>query len=350
MRNGRAAKTIWIDMDNSPHVLLFDPVIKALRERGHQVVLTARDAFQVRGLIEQFGMDAQLIGHHSGKNKIRKILGLVHRAQQLSGYIRPLRPDLAISHGSRSQLILCKALNINTLYMTDYEFSKLLPFAMPRHLLLPRMLEGLTFGVPDSRVAYYDGIKEDIYVPGFQAAADFRQRIGVGEEDILVTIRPPATEAHYHNPKSDLLFEATMKRLVAEPRVRIFMLPRSDQQKDEIRRDWQNWIPETIIIPEKPVGGLDLIWHSDLVISGGGTMNREAAALNVPVYSIFRGHIGRIDQYLAEAGKLVLLENPEDTANIDIRRREHSPAGAPDAAPVRMQVVDHIESLLEVRA
>ena len=207
MRNGRAAKTIWIDMDNSPHVLLFDPVIKALRERGHQVVLTARDAFQVRGLIEQFGMDAQLIGHHSGKNKIRKILGLVHRAQQLSGYIRPLRPDLAISHGSRSQLILCKALNINTLYMTDYEFSKLLPFAMPRHLLLPRMLEGLTFGVPDSRVAYYDGIKEDIYVPGFQAAADFRPRQpatrmpGYGREAVMQLLHGRGRRAGHHGQR-----------------------------------------------------------------------------------------------------------------------------------------------------
>src|SRR5262249_18050156 len=71
--------------------------------------------------------------------------------------------------------------------------------------------------------------------------------------------------------------------------------------------------------------GLNLIWHSDLVISGGGTMNREAAALGVPVYSVFRGKIGAVDRYLSKMGRLVLLESSNEfPAKISLARRDRS--------------------------
>jgi len=129
----------------------------------------------------------------------------------------------------------------------------------------------------------------------------------------LVTIRPPATEAHYHNPQSEALFAAVVKLLGAVQNARMVILPRNEVQEEEIRRDWREWCgTEKIIIPGKVVDGLNLLYHSDLVISGGGTMNREAAALGVPVYSIFRGKIGAVDRYLVKSGRLTLLENVGD--------------------------------------
>ena len=41
-------------------------------------------------------------------------------------------------------------------------------------------------------------------------------------------------------------------------------------------------------------------------------MNREAAALGVPVYSIFRGTTGAVDKYLEEEGRLTMLKSVED--------------------------------------
>jgi uncharacterized protein len=80
-----------------------------------------------------------------------------------------------------------------------------------------------------------------------------------------------------------------------------------------------------LLIPKQVLDGLNLIWHSDLVISGGGTMNREAAALGVPVYSIFRGTIGAVDHFLSGEHRLVLLESPADLApKLKVQRRDRT--------------------------
>ena len=83
-----------------------------------------------------------------------------------------------------------------------------------------------------------------------------------------------------------------------------------------------------MLIPASAVDGPNLVWHSDLVISGGGTMNREAAALGVPVYSIFRGQIGAVDRHLSATGCLVLLEGVEDVRTKLILKRRCRPVGA----------------------
>ena len=114
---------------------------------------------------------------------------------------------------------------------------------------------------------------------------------------MVVTVRPPATEAHYHNPESEELFAESLRLLAQTRSARAITLPRNARQGEQLRREWADLIANgTMIIPDTPVDGLNLIWFSDLVISGGGTMNREAAALGVPVYSIFRGKIGAVDK------------------------------------------------------
>ena len=126
-------------------------------------------------------------------------------------------------------------------------------------------------------------------------------------------MRPPATEAHYHNPESDQLMIAALNFLTKQHNVRVALLPRNQRQSALLQKEWAADIATgKIVIPAHVMDGLNLIWNSDFVISGGGTMNREAAALGVPVYSIFRGKIGAVDRYLAENGRLVLLERVED--------------------------------------
>jgi uncharacterized protein len=130
---------------------------------------------------------------------------------------------------------------------------------------------------------------------------------------LVVTIRPPANEAHYHNPESDELFEAAVNELAGKAAVKLVVVPRNEKQASLLRKDWSHLFANgKMRIPARAPKGLNLIWHSDLVISGGGTMNREAAALGVPVYSIFRGKIGAVDNYLSRVGRLVLLESVND--------------------------------------
>jgi len=169
------------------------------------------------------------------------------------------------------------------------------------------------------------------------------------EGSLLVTLRPPATEAHYHNPESDKLLDATLQLLGSRPDTKVVILPRTKQQEAELRRVWTSMFEAgRFIVPAEVVDGLDLIWHSDLVISGGGTMNREAAALGVPVYSIFRGKIGAVDRYLADNGRLVLLENSDDIrTKIRFERRRIASTHHQSEGAALRAVVGNITGVLE---
>ena len=307
-------KNIWIDLDNSPHVVFFRPIIKEFRNRGYQVVVTARDCFQVCSLADRFNIPYKRIGRHYGKNKVLKIAGLLIRSFKLIPFVLKEKPAIALSHGSRSQVLVANILAIPSILITDYEFAKSLKIIHATWVIVPELLLKKT-NHNKYHVLTYPGIKEDVYVPDFKPDPNIRGKLCVSEKDLLVTIRPPATEAHYHNRKSEELFEAAIDFLGRTPNLRMVLLPRNEKQEALVRKTWPRECNNSkIIIPDHVVDGLNLIWHSDLVISGGGTMNREAAALGVPVYSIFRGKIGAVDQYLASSGRLVLLESVKDVS------------------------------------
>ncbi len=308
-------KKVWIDLDNSPHVPFFKPIIGELRKRGHEVVITARDCFQVCGLADLMKLDYTKIGRHYGKNTVMKVAGLLIRSVQLSPTAVGAKPDIAVSHGSRSQVMISAALGIPSVVIADYEFTQTV--APPTYVVVPELIpDGSVKGFSKSFFKY-PGIKEDVYVPDFKPDPSILKELGIRDGELVVTIRPPATEAHYYVPESGDLFEATINFLGEQENTRMVILPRNEiKQTAWVQSNWSEWCRTgKIIFPEHVVDGLNLIWHSDLVISGGGTMNREAAALGVPVYSIFRGKIGAVDRYLSENGRLILLENPADLKN-----------------------------------
>lgn len=314
---------IWIDFDNSPHVPFFKPIIRELWKMDYPLLLTARQCFQVSGLVQLHNLNAAVIGKHYGKNKILKAIGTLIRSTQLYSIISRMKPTIAMSHGSRSQLILAKTLGIRSIEFDDYEFAQELPYIRPDWVFRPEVLPNSHPHIPKNHVIKYPGIKEDIYVPDFKPDPSILRTLGLGEE-IIVTIRPPATEAHYYKVESGHLFQSVMAFLTQEPDTRLVLLPRSKKQETQLKSEWNREIDRgKVIIPEKVVDGLNLIFHSDLVISGGGTMNREAAALGVPVYTIFRGRIGAVDRYLSKAGRLTIIENVTDIrSKIIISRRD----------------------------
>jgi uncharacterized protein len=306
-------KTIWIDLDNTPHIPFFRPIIDELNQRGYQVKLTARDAFQVCDLADYFNMKYQRVGRHYGKSKFMKVVGSLIRALQLVPCMRGDKPDLAVSHGSRTQLIAATLMGIPSVMIYDYEHAKALASFHPTWIMVPDIIPDSALVFNHSLVYKYPGIKEDVYVPDFIPDPTIKRELGISEDSMLITIRPPATEAHYHSHKSEELFEGLIAYLASKPDVQIAILPRNKKQEAFVKDKWPELFQnKKLIIPEHAVDGLNLIWFSDLVVSGGGTMNREAAALGVPVYSIFRGKLGAVDRYLSESGRLVLLESTAD--------------------------------------
>jgi len=316
-------KTIWIDLDNSPHVPFFVPIIRELEKQGHSVLLTARDCFQVCGLADMFGLSYKRAGRHYGKHKVMKLAGIAVRTAQILPTILRKRPDLAVSHGSRAQLTVASLLRIPSVVISDYEHAKVWAVIHPTWVMTPEVIANDLINLDKEHILSYPGIKEDVYVPNFSPDVEIKNQLGLNGKDVVVTVRPPANEAHYHNPESDVLFREVMEVLGRHPQTKIVVLPRNDRQADSVRTSWPRLFESgKAMVPKKVVDGLNLIWYSDLVISGGGTMNREAAALGVPVYSIFRGKIGAVDRYLAANGRMTLVASEQEVhQKIDISRR-----------------------------
>ncbi len=317
---------------------LFAPIIRHYRESGVNVVLTARDHSQTRELLELHGFSGTFttIGHHHGKGKIAKLLGTLRRAKALAKHIKDLKKagvnvKVAVSHGSRAMVLAARWLKIPVLTMYDYEHTETRIFnSFSDRVLIPEripneVLDGIGLAA-DKRVKY-PGIKEELYVRGFRPEADFRTQFLLEHdgdaECVFVVLRPPATTANYHSEKSEEVFDSLLTHLLRSDGVFTAIVPRTAEQADDIEAAIERMALShgRFVILHEAVDGLQLAFAADLLISGGGTMNREAALLGVPVYSIFAGKLGSLDAQMENEGLITFIREPGDVAKIDIRRR-----------------------------
>jgi predicted glycosyltransferase len=344
---------IWIDLDNTPHVPFFKPIIRELERRGHSVVVTARDAFQVCEMAERLGVPCTKVGRHYGKNRFLKVWGLGWRSAQLLPFVMAERPALALSHGSRAQILLSNLLRIPTVLIMDYEHIQTPPLVRPRWEIVPdALLRESLHCKSKERIRTYPGIKEDVYATEFKPDPSLVQELQLNGEQIVATVRPPANEAHYHNPESDKLFVEFMNRVCETPGIKAVLLPRNKSQEAQMKESSPQWFKGSkVVIPKRAVDGLNLLWHSDLVVSGGGTMNREAAALGIPVYSIFRGKMGAVDRQLASEGRLTMIQTVDEVKKkISLKQRvKHS---APESRPRKalQEIIHHVEEILRTES
>lgn len=338
---------IWIDLDNSPHVPFFAPIISELERKGHTVWVTARDRFQIAELAAMHNIPNVMVGRDYGKSKLVKYAGLMYRTLQLLPLVVREQPTIALSHGSRSQVTAARMAGVPTIVMLDYEFVDLsFPF-MIDHIFMPDAIPAQSITAKCKHIWRYPGIKEDVYVPCFYPSNDILNELAIAPDRIVVTMRPPATSAHYHNAKSERLFEEVISLAAGTPNTVIIMLPRNEKQSQEIRENWRGVLESgKMIIPGKAVRGLDLAWHSDLVVSGGGTMIREAAALGIPAYSVFTGETGCVDRSLAETGRLTLISDAEAIAGTIAMKKKKPVNQASRSSHTLNCILDRLEEVI----
>lgn len=343
-------KKIWIDLDNTPHVPFFAPIIHELENRGFQVVLTARDAFQVCELADEKGLSYVKIGRHFGRNIILKIFGVFWRSALMFAYYLRHRPRLALSHGSRSLNMIGNLVGIPTVALSDYEHTRTIPLASPRWIIVAYPLIAERVSHKKGRIRFYHGIKEDVYVSDFNPDPTFLKRFDFSTDELLITVRPPASEAHYHNPQSESLLVELMKRIGQTAGARAVLLPRNRRQAQTLRVKYPTWFADRrTIIPQHAVDGLNLLWFSDLVVSGGGTMNREAAALGVPVYSIFRGKTGAVDRMLEREGRLTMIHSVDEVwTKIKFFKRDKNMSFESPPRTALDDIIKNIEEIIQI--
>ena len=334
---------LWIDLANSPHVPFFRALIPEFKQRGHQVEVTARDYAQTVELAMTAGLTPVVIGGHGGRKLTGKAGNLVGRAAALGKWAHGRGFDLAVSHNSYAQIAAASGLGIKSVTLMDYEHQPAnhLAFRLASRVIVPRSFPEQAlrrYGASRKKVRRYDGTKEDVYLADFNPDPQFTEtlrNLGVRADDVLVVVRPPASEALYHRFENQL-FSDLLARIFARPDVKVILLARTAAQ----RAEYQARSRQNLILPRAALDGANLIAAADLVISAGGTMNREAAALGVPAATIYAGRWAAIDEALVREGRLMRIATAQDIESMLIERK----AGASPrrATQVRDRVLELI--------
>jgi hypothetical protein len=337
---------VWVDLTNSPHVLVMRPVIELLRAEGHDVEVTARDFAQTLELCERLGVEHTAIGRHRGERALSKAAGLASRSLALVRWARHGRAggagrfDIALGHGSNDISVAAALLRIPSSTMFDYEWATV------QHTINCRLAAAVVVpeAIPPERLRRYgalaklrryEGLKEEYYLADFEPDAGVPAELGLDPGRPIVVVRTPPEVSLYHRFHSDL-FAAVLERLAADARdgrLQPVVLPRVAEQRQELAG------VEGLVIPERAIDAQSLIAEAALVISAGGTMNREAVALGTPVLTTFQGRLGAVDERLIAEGRLGVLSDP---GQLEIPAL----APAPAAARVRRDPAALVELLL----
>jgi predicted glycosyltransferase len=302
---------VWIDITAPAHVLVFRPLVRILRERGDRVELTARDFSQNVELLRLHGLEAEVIGRHGGRSALGKGATMATRLAGLLRWARGRRFDIALAHASHHLTLAARLLGIPSTTTFDYEWATLqhqlgcrpatrvvVPEAIP-----PERLE--RYGVRPPKLRRYSGLKEEYYLADFEPDPDVPATLGLDPARIQVVVRTPSDYALYHRSPSPLV-PAVLDLLGRREDVQAVVLPRTEEQAQALRR----LALPSLVVPPGAVDAQSLIAASDLVVSAGGTMNREAIALGVPVYTTFGGRLGGVDEALLREGRLRFLTDP----------------------------------------
>lgn len=295
---------VWVDLTNSPHVLVLRPVIARLRAEGHEVLVTARDFAQTVELARRHDLGAEVIGRHRGGRAAAKAIGLVDRSLALVRWARRHGPfDLALGHGSNDVTVAARLLRIPCSTMFDYEWATV------QHTVNCRLAQAVV--VPDAipperldrygarrKLAPYPGLKEEYYLADFEPDPAVLDELGLDVTAPLAVVRTPPSVSLYHRFENDL-FGAVLERLRGTQTV---VLPRVAAQREQL---------DGFIVPERAIDAQSLVAFADVVLSAGGTMNREAVALGTPVWTTFEGRLGAVDEQLIADGRMRKLADPD---------------------------------------
>ena len=291
---------VWIDFSNSPHVPLFEPVVARLRAENAALVLTARDHAQTLELARRAYGHVDIVGGESPRGRMRKGLSIAARARVLFEIARRTRPDVALSHGSYAQVLAARAAGVPAVTMMDYEFQPAnhLSFRLANRVLVPTVFPDAAlrrFGARTRKVVRYEGFKEELYLGSFEPNDSILSGLGLNPSSVITVMRPPPEGALYHQGGNDR-FDGLLEEAAARNDVQVVVLPRVARQAAAYvgRSD--------LIVPEQPVEARSLLAHADLMIGAGGTMNREAALLGTPTYTVFAQRLAAVDLELIRRG------------------------------------------------
>jgi predicted glycosyltransferase len=200
----------------------------------------------------------------------------------------------------------------------DYEFATLqhqLGLRAATRVVFPDAVPAerlARFGARPPKLVQFEGIEEEYYLADFEPDPAVLDGIDPGK--VIAVVRTPPDVSLYHR-HGNPLFAAVLDRLGRDESVHAIVLPRTVEQREAIRA---RRLP-SLHVSEHAVDAQSLIALGDIVVSAGGTMNREAAALGTPAYTTFTGRLGGVDERLIDQGRLQPVPDP---GALDLRKRD----------------------------
>jgi predicted glycosyltransferase len=317
---------IWLDLSNSPHALLFEPIVTALEERGHAVLITARDNSQTVELALQRWPETEIIGGESPRARGAKGATLARRVAELRRWARSRRPDVALSHNSYAQIIAAVACRLPAVTAMDYEHQPAnhLAFRLAHTVLLPAAMRQFPverLGARPAKTRFYPGAKEELYLGEFTPDPEVLSRLGISRSatSVIVVARTPPSRALYHSADNPL-FEQALRTVCAQEHARTVVLVRHPEQRQALQR----MALERLVAPETAVDSRSLLHAADLVIGAGGTMTREAALLGARTFTAFAGRPAAVDDWLERSGRLSRLSSADQLRELAPRPQKRS--------------------------
>ncbi len=340
--DGRRAggRCVWVDLSSAPDPLFFRPIVARLSALGLRVWITARQYGETTTIAEQCNLAFETVGRHGGRSLAGKTTAVWRRAASLAEIARRERPDVAVSLNSYAQALAARRRGIPLVTVMDYEHQPAnhLAFRLARRVVVPEGFDPVSLrrqGARADRVVFHPGLKEHVTLVDFRPDRHFGRQLeelGVASTDLLVTMRPPPTHSAYHR-FDDGFFDQVLRHVSRQPGVKVVLLPRYRSEIEQ--KGWHAMAG--VIVPTRVMDGLNLICSSDLVISAGGSMNREAVVLGTPACTVFRGRVGGVDRKLIAEGHLLRVSNAGELEALRVSKKVRS--GRPPVGPGALDTV-----------
>lgn len=302
---------VWIDISNTPHVNFFKGIIKSFESRGHETFVTSRDFDGLSALLDLHGIKHTVVGRHGGFCKKSKLVESSKRILELSEIINSEDIDLALYKHSVEGARVSYGLGIPSICVLDNETAiaqNKLMLPLSSKVIAPNaisMEEITRFGVDESQVIRFNGFCEIANISDFKYDDSFISQLGLSEDKSTIVMRPEPVKANYYNGnKEKTIIKAILEKTKCLKDYQFVVFPRFEEQKSVFNYD-------NVIVPEEPVDALSLMSYSDLVISAGGSMNREAVALNTPALTTYPEKLLAVTKKMIDLGLKIHLLDPE---------------------------------------
>lgn len=306
----RSANTsVWIDLASPSHPFFFDALLRHLDVDSR---VTAREKTETVDLAETVGLNATVLGRDFDNPLLRK-LGIPLRTASLLRRAPPA--NVSMSARNAMCILASRLRGVPSIHFTDNDITAYvdgLPFeqlynrleAMATHNVVPSAFdtdELVSRGADPSSIHTYDGYKEDIYVADFEPNQNFPDTLPVAE---YAVIRPEALDAEYITSNKSLVPDLLAS--LVDAGLDVVYLPRG--RGDEA---WAERYPDdTVYVPDEALNGLQLAWHARCVLTGSGTMSREAACMQKPAVSFFPNALLSVDRQLVREGRVFHSRSP----------------------------------------